>query len=342
MLVFLSNVINGEAQMFAQTVKDYLDKTLVLHSQMTSWANANALPFLLRDRYDFFTLFLLGTQRLLMIAKNKTEETPAVVRKHMDMAKPYWNGEVIYVPQVITAINRTRLIEQKISFIVPGRQLYLPDLGVVLSESFKKSQMMPIKTYSPATQWIILDALNHDLKETLNSTELAKKFEYSLMTITRVLNELEETGLANVRTQGRERKIEFHLSKRELWEKAKGQLRDPIRSWETTYSRGEISNPANVKAGLTALAHYSSLAEPEEKTYATLLHPKWIAKTREQYLHHDWDPNQRARLEIWSYDPQSFSKEGWVDPFSLYLALRWDQDERVEQALEEMMEKVEW
>jgi len=330
--------------MFAQTVKDYLDKILALQTQMTPWENAKALPFLLRDRYDFFTLFLLGSQRLLMVAKDKKEETPAVVRSHVEMAKPHWNGEVIYVPQFITPLNRTRLIEQRVSFIVPGRQLYLPELGVALSEHFKKFAMTPLKTYSPATQMVILDALMNGSKEILNGTTLAKKFNYSLMTISRVLNELEETELATVQTHGRERKIEFHLTKRELWEKAKAQLREPIRTSGKNYER-DLDSRGYMIAGLTALSHYSNLVEPEEKTYATYnyIDPKFLKRTRADFLSPpDWDPNQKTCLEVWTYDPKPFSKEGFVDPFSLYLCLRNDQDERVEAALEEMMEKVEW
>lgn len=329
--------------MFVQTVKDYLDKTLLLNTQMTPWANAKALPFLLRDRYEFFTLFLLNIQRLLMVAKDKTEETPAVVRKHVEMAKQHWEGEIIFVPQVITASNRTRLIEQGVSFIVPNRQLYLPDLGVALSEHFKKFAMTPLKTYSPATQLILLDALNNGFGEPLNGTTLAKKFNYSPMTSTRVLNELEETGLASIQIQGRERKVEFNLTKRELWEKAKAQLRDPVKMSETSFERN-LDSRGYMVAGLSALSHYSSLVEPEEKTYATNMNPRLLPKrTREEYLKSfDWDPNQKARVEVWNYDPKQFSKEGFVDPFSLYLNLRNDQDERIEAALEEMMEKVEW
>ncbi len=327
--------------MLVQTVKDYLDKTLALHTQMTPWANVKALPFLLRDRYEFFTLFLMGTKRLLMVAKDKTEETPAVVRKHMEMAQQHWDGEVIYVPQIITAFNRTRLIEQRVPFIVPGRQLYLPDLGVALSEHFKKFAMTPLKTYSPATQFILLDALNNGFGETLNGTTLAKKFNFSPMTSTRVFNELEETGLAAIQTQGRERRLEFNLPKRELWEKAKAYLRDPIKMSQTNYER-DLDSRGYMVAGLTALSRYSSLAEPEEKTYATDMNPDLRAKTIKEHLYPDWDPAQKARVEVWGYDPKRFAKEGRVDPFSLYLTLRWDQDERIEAALEEMMEKVEW
>ena len=47
-------------------------------------------------------------------------------------------------------------------------------------------------------------------------------------------------------------------------------------------------------------------------------------------------------LEIWRYDPELFAKNGVSDPFSLYLSLRADDDERVAAALEELMEKIAW
>jgi len=45
-------------------------------------------------------------------------------------------------------------------------------------------------------------------------------------------------------------------------------------------------------------------------------------------------------LEIWNYNPKLFSENERVDPFSLYLSLRDTKDERVETALEELMEKI--
>ena len=47
-------------------------------------------------------------------------------------------------------------------------------------------------------------------------------------------------------------------------------------------------------------------------------------------------------LEIWHYDPDLFAKKGCVDPYSLYLSLKETEDERVEAALEELMEKIKW
>jgi hypothetical protein len=53
------------------------------------------------------------------------------------------------------------------------------------------------------------------------------------------------------------------------------------------------------------------------------------------------EPNA-CELEIWSYSPKLFAKKGVVDRFSLFLSMRKDNDERVQSALEKMMEQVEW
>jgi len=53
------------------------------------------------------------------------------------------------------------------------------------------------------------------------------------------------------------------------------------------------------------------------------------------------EPNA-CELEVWSYSPKMFEKKGRVDRFSLYLSMKGDTDERVQSAMEELMEQVEW
>ena len=50
----------------------------------------------------------------------------------------------------------------------------------------------------------------------------------------------------------------------------------------------------------------------------------------------------QLQLEVWRYDPQILTEEETVDPFSLYLSLKETEDERIESALTEMMEKLQW
>jgi hypothetical protein len=49
-----------------------------------------------------------------------------------------------------------------------------------------------------------------------------------------------------------------------------------------------------------------------------------------------------VEIEMWSYTPSSYRQPGVVDPLSLYLSLRQPTDERVEQALDHMMESLPW
>ena len=44
-------------------------------------------------------------------------------------------------------------------------------------------------------------------------------------------------------------------------------------------------------------------------------------------------------LQVWCYEPRIFEVDGHVDPFSLFLSLQNENDERIEMALEEMMEQ---
>jgi hypothetical protein len=49
-----------------------------------------------------------------------------------------------------------------------------------------------------------------------------------------------------------------------------------------------------------------------------------------------------VELELWRYAPDLFASHGRVDRLSLYLSLRETRDERVEAALEQMMEQLPW
>ena len=49
-----------------------------------------------------------------------------------------------------------------------------------------------------------------------------------------------------------------------------------------------------------------------------------------------------AKMEVWSYEPKLLGDNETVDPLSLYLSLRYNADERVQQQLERLMEDFKW
>ena len=52
------------------------------------------------------------------------------------------------------------------------------------------------------------------------------------------------------------------------------------------------------------------------------------------------DSELQSKVEIWRYNPSVLSLKDSVDELSLYLTLKNDKDERVEEAVEKLLENV--
>jgi DNA-binding MarR family transcriptional regulator len=228
------------------------------------------------------------------------------------------------------------LPREHVPFIIPNKQIYIPDLGLDLREYFKQ-QRITKKFFSPAAQVVILFALLKGKRERLIPSELATELGYSLMTMTRAFNELEAAGIHKIITKGKERWWIVEEA-RDLWEQTKDMLRSPIRRIESMKLFPKGKTP-NLLSGLSALAETTMINPPGIPIFAMGV---------EQYTQIgkglQLSPADEAELvlEIWNYNPNLLSAHGRVDPFSLYLSLRDTTDERIEAALEELMEKVKW
>ncbi|MCE5319026.1 MAG: hypothetical protein LLG04_16890, partial [Parachlamydia sp.] len=123
---------------------------------------------------------------------------------------------------------------------------------------------------------------------------------------------------------------------RDLWEQTKPFMRTPIKY--RTWLKYKITLPI---AGLSALSQFSMLNPPSLSVVA-VSPDQW--KSLEQSGIEELSSSEGAsiELEVWKYDPRLFVKNAVADPFSLYLSLQGNRDERIETALEEMMEKIEW
>lgn len=51
------------------------------------------------------------------------------------------------------------------------------------------------------------------------------------------------------------------------------------------------------------------------------------------------DPDKQIRLEMWEYDPKQFAKEKVADSLSVVLSLADNENERIEEAIQELLEK---
>ena len=324
-----------ELRQFAQ----YLDQTLGVTVALSPWRDSKRLAPYLREIYSFWETRLLNAPCLLMLDEGKQEQAAGVIRKHMTQAQAKWPADVVYVRGRLTPYNRKRLVEQKVPFVVPGNQMYLPMLGVDFREHFRRLLAAPTR-FSPATQAMVIHWLLKGIDERLTPAETAQQLGYSAMTMTRVFNELQAAELGEVARRGKERHLRFAGSKHDVWAKAQPFLKSPVT--KRLCVRRPQRAPGGIQAGLAALAHYTMLAPPAHPVIALCGHD-WKSLT----LWHDkvsipgQDPDA-LEVEVWSYKPDLVADEGVVDRLSLYLSLKDNEDERVQAALEDLVRRVEW
>lgn len=318
-------------------ILDYLNQTLGLTATMIPWKEADQFPLYLRDGRKYSLLRIGGVECVLIEADEKKFSLPTFCRQ---MAKlPAEPAYIVLCFKHLNSRQRKALIEAQMPFIVPGSQVYLPFLGIVLQERMKPVKIAP-ERFSPASQLLLLYLIYEPAAQPIRKVDLAKRLELSAMNVTRAVQELEVLELVTVEKSGRSDYVSALDSGKSLYKKALPHMVDPAQ--KRIYVKDGIEFASLPLAGESALAERSMLAFPavacraiSRKAYKQLsgveeIDPAWSGSL--DYI----------QLELWKYDPKILAGGTGVDVISLTLSLRESSDERVEQSVEEMMEGYKW
>ncbi|MFT4552845.1 MAG: hypothetical protein ACI9S8_001477 [Chlamydiales bacterium] len=314
-----------------QNLKSYLHETLGI--KIETHPCRIKLPFYLRDLYDYYEMQAIDRTYILMVPKENQEVTPANARKHQQYVKEKASKSCIYVNHSLSSHNRKRLIQQQVSFVIPGNQMYLPEIGVDLRERFQEQSQI-IESLSWASQFVIIYLLVKGKVGEFSPSQLADLLAYNKMTMTRVFNEFQNLDIFNIVKKGKGRSFQYSGDVQELWEKTRPFLRSPVKR---KILLAEKQNSFEIVSGLSALSHYTMLNPPETPVFA-IGNKEPIKDLEETIVHYPEEAS--VELEIWHYDPLMFAENGVVDAFSLYLSLQNEIDERIELGLDQMMEKI--
>lgn len=316
---------------------DYLNQTLGLEATMTPWAEADRFPLYLRSGKKYFLLHIGGVECVLIEADERNFSLPTFRKQ---MAKlPGQPEHLVFCFKHLESRQRKALIEAQIPFIVPGIQVYLPFLGVVLQERMKSAKAAPEKL-SPGAQLILLYLIYSPDVQPIRKIDLAKQLKLSAMNVTRAMQELEVLELVTVEKAGRSDYVSAVASGKSLYEKALPYMIDPVQK-RIYIQKSDVLSELPV-AGEYALAALSMLNGPQIE-YKAISRKKYKELDGIEEIDPAWTNSlDYIQLELWKYDPHPLAAYHAVDVTSLALSLRKNRDERVEQAVEEMMEGYKW
>jgi hypothetical protein len=135
--------------------------------------------------------------------------------------------------------------------------------------------------------------------------------------------------------------LRFRFERRELWEKALPWLTSPARA--THWVRWENPPQGILLAGITALSGMTMIADDRVPVHALGHREHRAALENGEYRICADRDEATARLEVWNYNPKLLAiRPDTVDPLSLYLTLKDDPNERVQDQLETLIKQFPW
>ena len=328
--------IIGEA--FAEALERYLGETLHVPANVEDIDRTLSVPTFLNRAYRFYEARIAGS-RCVIVAAKESAATPGDIAKHISLVHSAVDGIAVFAAPSLRAHNRSRLIAQGVPFVVPGNQLYIPELALDLREHFRALKPKRAEGLSPAAQAVFFHYLLRLDEFAKTPSAIAKRVRYSPMSIGRAFNDLVAAGLAKTKKRGKERHIRFGEDRRELMDMARPLLRSPVRAIKHV---GNGHPAQNLKlAGESALAKLTDLTPPRTETFAVVSSDwKAIAETFELVEVEEFEA--LFTVETWSYDPAGLSDGPVIDPLSLYAQFCDHRDERISMAAERLLEKAIW
>ena len=298
--------------------------------------NLRWLPLYLSNTYRFYGISIYNKsyafalpQSTLNLKSYKVQEKKA--------------EDILSVPVVLCADKlmfqqRENLINSGVEFVEPGKQIYMPSLGVVLNDKRNSADTKPIEKFTPQIQLCALFFLYKKEKE-YTAKEISETTGLNVMAVSRGVSALTELELLSVRKAARTNYYTIKASKNKFLESIKDYLISPVL--KRVYTDGKIIFNVGIKSGYTALSQLTSVVDDSIQTYAV---SRTTYKSIEDNCRESLDMfslnDKIFKIEVWRYDPMIFMADNCVDRLSLYLSFAKDNDERTEESLEELMKEI--
>lgn len=309
---------------------EYLNHVLGIHVGYENNA-AISLPNFIHSRYQVQRVTLDGKAASFIYPNGELDSVDAV-KKHLDRVEKAENAPAVLVLNHLTYRQKEYLLKAHIPFIVDGKQIYLPFMAVYLQERADKEEQ-EVSRMLPSSQLLLLHYIYNGCAEMLTSNA-AKALGLTATSISRASRQLEEMQFIKTEKRGVQKVIYSDFRPKELFAIARASMSNPVK--RTIYVPKDAVMKNLPLSGYSALSEYTMLNPPMVKCFASDRITAW-GKAFTQKLQ---STDDQYEIQLWRYDATKLSGNGMVDRLSLALSFHGNRDERVEEAIEEMLTKT--
>ena len=149
-----------------------------------------------RTSFSFHSTNFKGLELVLLEPKSSESFTPRKLKFIAERLNNLMVKPVVFLFESLTYVERNRLIEQDIYFIVSGKYAYLPNLIL----SVRETEKVKVEKLTAVAQWILLAYLQGLEINHKTAKELEQNTPYQYVTLTRAFRLLEGLCLCHIET----------------------------------------------------------------------------------------------------------------------------------------------
>lgn len=305
------------------------------------------LPIFLGNTYAIFQGTLVDQPTRFAVPR-RPEEPLAIddlLRHHVALCRQL-GEDVVLVLGTLPAYGVKRLVKERVPFLVPGQQVFLPRNIVHLRGDPAASTMPGNTEDSPLTARTQAFLLYHLERQSLaqqTQIRIAKMLGWPAMAVSRAVRELQQRRLCYTLPGGRSNPLAIERG-RALWDRALPLLVSPVKARRfVRILKPEVLAAEVREAGLSALSRYTMINADPVVVFA--IYQREVARLAQRGVlqQRPYREPGDVIVELWRYEPAFLTTDARaVDRLSLYLSLKDSPDERVQGALKELLEGVPW
>ena len=308
-------------------IKDFFG----LDIEYEKWETKGQLPLYISLNYSFYLAKIVDQKFMLILPLSDELPTTKALKKQLAKIQEMCQLPVALQLASISNYRRQSFIRNKVPFVTDN-QIFLPFLGTFLTNQENNNSATVIEKFRISTQVLFLYYLYSKADE-IYLADATKALPYSAMTMSRSVQQLVATELFEIRKDGVNKIIQAKYDKKELFYRVRDYLVSPVLDSGYIF-KNQLTEKMRL-SGESLLSEYTMLSPSRIQTYAVA-----NQNFNRENLHSELiDDSLQVRLELWHYDPTLFSREKNPDWVSVILSLADKDDPRIEEAVEEIIDK---